>query len=128
MDNKSGSGRLDSSEPTPSSPATTANGGVVPDSYKQLPDDDVNWQSKNNKTNNSVENLKLKDMGKQNGTDGGGDDEAQEKMLKDDNVKLSVVPSKDKDPSEVSLCFLEVWWLLPDTSRFIKLVRVTFFS
>lgn len=98
MDKKSGSGRLDS--PTSPAPATTPNGSVVPDSYKTLPDDDVNWQSKNNKTVPG-EDLKLKDMGKQNGTDG-GDDEAQERMLAD-NVKLSVVPSKEKDASEVGL-------------------------
>lgn len=104
MDNKSGSGRLDSGEPTSTSPATvTANGGIVPDSYKQLPDDDVNWQSKNNKAN-SGEDLKLKDMGKQNGTEG-GDDEAQERMLKEDNAKPSVVPSKDKDATEVGSLF-----------------------
>ncbi|XP_058789888.1 neutral and basic amino acid transport protein rBAT [Phymastichus coffea] len=59
--------------------------------YKQLPDEDVNWQARNS---TSDENSKATSMGKPNGTDVELDDGAQERMLKDD-VKTSVLPSKD---------------------------------
>jgi hypothetical protein len=71
---------------------------LIQPTYKPLPDDDVNWQIRNNSTGEEKKEF-VAEMGKQNGTDTELEDGAQECMLKDD-VKLSVVPSKD--PSEVS--------------------------
>lgn len=62
--------------------------------YKQLPDEDVNWQARNNVLEENGKESLAASMGKPNGTDVDLDDGAQERMLKDD-VKTSVLPSKD---------------------------------
>lgn len=101
METKSGS-KLESdsaAEAAATTPTTTGNGSLPPTdllvqpTYKQLPDEDVNWQARNNAEEKKDSPNKAA-MGKQNGTDPEHDDGAQERMLKDD-VKLSVVPSKD---------------------------------
>ncbi|OXU28826.1 hypothetical protein TSAR_016821 [Trichomalopsis sarcophagae] len=97
MEPKSGS-KLDSDSAAEAATANTGNGSVAPTdlvqpTYKQLPDEDVNWQARNNAEEKKEPPNKAA-MGKQNGTDPEHDDGAQERMLKDD-VKLSVVPSKD---------------------------------
>lgn len=80
----------------PSTPEETDTALVQP-TYKQLPDDDINWQVRNNSTGDEKSESPVV-MGKQNGTDTDLDDGAQECMLKDE-VKLSIAPNKD--PSEV---------------------------
>ena len=101
--------------------AATGNGGikesapaadsVVQQSYKPLPDDDVNWQARNNASGESEKKdseaaatstpTPAATMGKQNGsTDLEHDDGAQERMLKDEAKTPTVVPS-NKDASEV---------------------------
>lgn len=79
--------------------AAEANGGgsvpvVVQPTYKQLPDDDVNWQAKNS-GDKEEQQPPEPTMGKQNGsTEPELDDGAEERMLKND-TKLTIVPSKD---------------------------------
>lgn len=99
MESKSGS-KLEADSAAEAATATTGNGSLAPTdlvqpTYKQLPDEDVNWQARNN-LEEKKEQLDRAAMGKQNGTEPEHDDGAQERMLKDD-VKLSVVPSND-DP------------------------------
>ncbi|KAJ8673180.1 hypothetical protein QAD02_004442 [Eretmocerus hayati] len=73
-------------EPISSDTIDNSNNTTKP-TYRQLPDDDVNWLNRNN----GVEK-----MGKQNGTDANGDpdDGAKERMLKDE-LKATVLPSKN---------------------------------
>ena len=72
---------------------------LVQPTYKQLPDDDANWQSKNDREKSD----KTPDtaMVKQNGADPENDDGAQEKMLQDD-TKLT----PNKDTTEVIFNFI----------------------
>lgn len=87
---KSGRLDLDSNEVngTATNPNGTAKETVVQATYKKLPDEDTNWQSKNEKEDKILDTT----MVKQNGTDPEVEDEAHEKMLQDD-VKLT--PKKD---------------------------------
>ncbi|XP_033216540.1 neutral and basic amino acid transport protein rBAT isoform X2 [Belonocnema kinseyi] len=83
---KSGRLDLDSSEVN----GTANKEPVVQATYKKLPEEDANWQSKTDQeTDGKVQDTK---MVKQNGAEHEVDDEAQERMLQDD-AKLT--PKKD---------------------------------
>ncbi|XP_014217257.1 neutral and basic amino acid transport protein rBAT isoform X2 [Copidosoma floridanum] len=76
--------------------ATAGDSNSVQAIYRPLPDEDVNWKA-SKKSNSSPSNnvpLTAIKMGKQNGSTTDVNDGAEERMLKDE-VKLSIVPSKD---------------------------------
>ena len=83
---KSGRLDLDSNEVN----GTANKEPVVQATYKKLPEEDANWQSKNDREKDEKDQ-EIK-MVKQNGAEREVDDEAEERMLQDD-AKLT--PKKD---------------------------------
>lgn len=92
------SGRLDLDSSEVNGTANKEKEPVVQATYKKLPEEDANYQSKSDQeTDEKVQDTK---MVKQNGAEHEVDDEAQERMLKDD-AKLT--PKKDATEVFISL-------------------------